>query len=58
MGDYPTIQRDSLVLSTESPNDAATIRVFSFLTLFYLSATFAAVSLLDQYGRTTGSDLN
>jgi hypothetical protein len=50
MGDYPNIQRDSLVLSTESPKDVATIRVLSLLTLIYLPATFAAVSLLDPCG--------
>jgi hypothetical protein len=57
MGDYPSIQRHSLVLSVESPKDAATIRVFSFLTLLYLPAIFVGVSLLDPYGRATGSDL-
>jgi len=45
------------VLSVESPKDAATIRVLSLLTLLYLPATFVAVSLLDPYGRATGSDL-
>jgi hypothetical protein len=54
IGDYPSIQRDSLVLSTESPKDVATIRLFSLLTLIYLPATFVAVSLLDPYGRATG----
>jgi hypothetical protein len=56
-GDYPSIQRDSLVLSTESPKDVATTRVLSLLTLIYLPATFVAVSLLDPYDRATGSDL-
>jgi hypothetical protein len=58
IGDYPSIQRDSLVLSTENRRDEATIRVITIVTLIYLPSTFVAVSLLDPYGRATGSDLN
>ena len=58
MGGYLSIQRDSLVLPTENRKDEATTRVITLVTLIYLPATFVAVSLLDPYGRATGSDLS